>query len=134
MEPAVTWHDYVHVLLMESGHVARAAIHRVKNGRHLASTEDLTLNQEQVEALLQAFSDSTALRKDGIFLQHDEYTLTRITDGRIMVGRDARSGSGCVIFKCNTCLIVACYEDGNLPGGCYAIVTRMGDFLVENGF
>nr|KAG5714095.1 hypothetical protein BaRGS_020423 [Batillaria attramentaria] len=133
-EPVVTWHDYVHVLLMESGNVARAAIHRTKDGVSLASTDDLDLSYEQVQLLLQGFDDSTRLRKEGIWLGHEHFTLTRITDRRIMVGRDARTGAGCVIYRCVTCIIVACYEDGNHPGGCYSLITKLGDFLVDSGF
>ena len=87
-----------------------------------------------MDALVQGFEDSTRLRKEGIFLQHDHFTLTRVTDGRIMVGRDETTGFGCVIYRCGTCLLVTCYEEGNHPGGCYSLVTKLGDFLVENGF
>ncbi|XP_076462619.1 uncharacterized protein LOC143294978 [Babylonia areolata] len=132
--PAVTWEDYVHVLLMESGQVARAAIHRVKDARHLASTEDLVLDVEQVQALLQGFHDTTALRREGLWLGEDRFTLTRLTDARVLVGRDESTGFGCVIYRCKTCLLVTCYDDGNHPGACYTLVTNLGDFLVENGF
>lgn len=47
----MTWQDYVHVLLMESGNVARAAIHGTKDGQLLGCTEDLCLSPEQVRGI-----------------------------------------------------------------------------------
>ncbi|XP_025110855.1 profilin-like isoform X2 [Pomacea canaliculata] len=134
MEPAVTWQDYVHVLLMESGNVARAAIHGTKDGQLLGCTEDLCLSQEQVANLVRGFEDCTHLRTEGVQVGSETFTLTRVTDHRIMVGRDACTGGGCVIYRCDSCLIAAVYEDGNHPGGCYTLVTRLGDFLVERGY
>lgn len=132
---AVTWEDYVHTLLMESGNVARAAIHRTHDGLTLASTGDLSLDQEQVTAILRGFVDPGRLRVVGLRLGQDlRYTLTRVTDRRLMVGRDAATGNGCVLYKTNYCLIAAVYEDGNHPGGCYSLVSQLGDFLVESGF
>ncbi|KAL8577753.1 hypothetical protein ACOMHN_001622 [Nucella lapillus] len=93
-----------------------------------------SLESDQVQDLLKGFEDSTGLRREGLWLQDDRYTLTRVSDRRIMVGRDETTGFGCVLYRCQSCLIVACYEDGNHPGACYTLVTRLGDFLVDSGF
>lgn len=89
---------------------------------------------EQVANLVRGFEDCTHLRTEGVQVGSETFTLTRVTDHRIMVGRDACTGGGCVIYRCDSCLIAAVYEDGNHPGGCYTLVTRLGDFLVERGY
>ena len=52
---------------------------------------------------------------------------------RIVVGRDATTGHGCVVYKCRRCLVAVIYDDTNHPGACYNTVLQVGDFLVDNG-
>lgn len=55
-------------------------------------------------------------------------------DSTIMVGREIATGFGCVIFKCKTCLIVGVYEEGVHPGGCYNMISKVGDYLKDQGY
>jgi hypothetical protein len=88
-----------------------------------------------VTTILRGYTDATPLRVHGLWLGMGLfYTLTRVCDTRIMVGRNAATGDGCVLYRTNTTLIVAVYEEGNLPGACYTVVTKLGDFLVESGY
>lgn len=58
-QPVVTWDDYVHVLLMESGDVARAAIYLLQDGYPaLAHTQSFVISPEQVISLCVYVSES----------------------------------------------------------------------------
>lgn len=110
--------------------------------RHTTTTTTTTtammmikLTCAQVWTIVRGYTDATPLRVHGLWLGLGlSFTLTRVTDSRVMVGRNAATGDGCVMYRANTCLIVAVYEEGNLPGACYTVVTKLGDFLVESGY
>ncbi|KAK6176954.1 hypothetical protein SNE40_015155 [Patella caerulea] len=123
-----SWKDYIDALL-EKGYVSKVAIHGLKDGKRWAGCFAFDVSQTEVAELIKGFTDSSYLRQEGISLNGVKYTLTRVSEGKIMVGRDGSTGAGCVVYKCNTCLLVCVHDEGISPGGCYTVVERIGDFL-----
>ena len=79
--------------------------------------------------------DPTELRNVGLQLADIHFTLTRVTNRHcMMIGRCSATGSGCVIYKCGRCVVIATHEDAVQPGACYNAVERLGDFLAEKGY
>ena len=71
----------------------------------------------------------------GLQLAGINFTLTRLTNRyHMMIGRCSATGSGCVIYKCGRCIIIATHEDSVQPGACYSAIERLGDFLTEKGY
>ncbi|XP_035826051.1 profilin [Aplysia californica] len=127
-----SWNDYITVVLVESGHVTAAAIHSTRSGSLWAGTPNFRLSYNEIQAIEGGFMNDEQIRIHGIYLNGRHFTLSRLSEQRIMVGRDARSGHGCVVYRCRQCLVVAVYEESNHPGGCFNTVVQLGDFLLEN--
>jgi len=47
--------------------------------------------------------------------------------------RIAQGNTGVVFYKCKTCMIVSTHNDTIQPGNCKTAVSKLGDYLVENG-
>ncbi|CAC5393816.1 PFN [Mytilus coruscus] len=127
-----TWKEYVNNVLLDSGYVSRAAI-LGNDGKSWATSTGFYVSPAELREIIPAFVDSTKIRNDGIYLNNKRYTCTRM-DSTIMVGREIATGFGCVVFKCKTCLIVGVYEDGAHPGGCYNMISKIGDYLKDQGY
>ncbi|XP_071118297.1 profilin-1-like [Haliotis cracherodii] len=128
-----TWEQYICALL-EKGYVTRAAICSIKDGKRWAASPGFDVTAAEVMAIAAGFEDCGAkLREDGLCVGCAQYTLTRV-NSTTMVGRSAASGSGCVIYRCCSCFVIGVYEDCACAGGCYNIITRMGDFLRYDGY
>ena len=71
----------------------------------------------------------------GIHVADLEFTLTRLTNRScMMVGRCSATGSGCVIYKCGRCVVIATHEDAVQPGACFTAVERLGDAITDKGY
>ncbi|XP_046557033.1 profilin-1-like [Haliotis rubra] len=128
-----TWEQYIGALL-EKGYVARAAICRIKDGKRWAASPRFDVTAAEVMAIAAGFEDGGAkLRETGLCVGYTQYTLTRVNT-TMMVGRCAATGSGCVIYRCGSCFVIGVYEDSACAGGCFNIITRMGDFLRYDGY
>lgn len=120
-------------VLLESGFVSKAAIVGLQDGRKWAATHNFDVSFQEVSDIVNGFVDPSKLRLVGISLHQSVYTFTRM-DSAIMVGRDSGTGHGCVIYRCRTCLVIGVYEEGAHPGGCYNMITKLGDYLKDQGF
>ncbi|XP_033738091.1 profilin-2-like isoform X1 [Pecten maximus] len=127
-----SWREYVANVFLESGHVNRAAIVG-QDGRRWAASPAFDVTASEVQAILDGFVDSSAIRALGISLSNKRYTCTR-QDSTVMVGRDSATGFGCVIYRCKLCLIIGVYEESGHPGGCYSMLVKVGDYLKDQGY
>ncbi|XP_076462112.1 uncharacterized protein LOC143294621 [Babylonia areolata] len=79
--------------------------------------------------------DDRDLRCLGLQVADMTFTLTRLANRHsVMIGRCSATGSGCVIYRCARCVVIATHEDTVTPGTCFSAVERLGDFLVERGY
>ncbi|GFS17155.1 profilin [Elysia marginata] len=129
-----SWNDYIMVVLMESGHVSQASIQSLESGNLWAGSPDFKLSFKEIKAIQEAFNDDSPLRLQGLFAGGRPFTVTRVSGLRLLVGRDAKSGAGAIVYMCRRCLLTAVYEEGNHPGTCYNLVTQLGDYLINSGF
>lgn len=127
-----SWMEYIKSVLIDSGFVTKAAICGL-DGKLWAASDDFDIAASDIRGVLGAFVDPTELRIDGIHLGTEEYTCTR-ADGVIIAGRESTHGTGCILYKCNTCLIVGVFGEGGHPGGCYNIILKLGDYLRDNSY
>ena len=129
MPPA--WKEYVTNVLVESGYVSKAAIVG-HDGKRWATSYGFEVAATETLSIIDGYIDPSKLQNDGIRLAGKEYTYTR-SDSVVMVGRSVKTGWGCIIYKCRTCLVIGVYEEGTHPGGCFNMVTKLGDYLKDQG-
>ncbi|KAK3740871.1 hypothetical protein RRG08_011333 [Elysia crispata] len=129
-----SWNDYVTVVLMESGHVSSASVQSLESGTLWAGSPGFQLSYREVKAIQEAFNEDSPLRLQGLLVCGRPFTVTRISGLRLLVGRDAKTGAGAIVYLCRRCLLTAVYEEGNHPGTCYNLVTQLGDYLLNSGF
>lgn len=126
-----SWNDYVTTVMTDSGYVTKGAIYGNK-GRKWASSNGFEVSSEEIKTIVHGFTDPTKLCTDGIYLDGKAYTRTR-SNGETIVGRECASGSGCIIYRCHKCVIIAVHEEGAHPGGCHQLIMKLGDYLKEQG-
>ncbi|XP_059156202.1 uncharacterized protein LOC131941195, partial [Physella acuta] len=132
--PAARWDAYSHALL-EKGIVSRFAVYSRDKFREWTATRDFRLEPSEIQAIISGFDDDIKLRLHGIKIQNEAYTLTRMGMNRVMmVGRSSVDGSGCVIYLCRTCVLVALHHDGPQTSLCFNTIENIGDYLVQHGF
>lgn len=124
--------EYVTSVLIDSGFVTKAAIFGL-DGHRWAASGGFEISPNEIRDIVGAYVDPTNLMTDGIILGTDEYTCTR-ADGMIIAGRKSVQGTGCILYKCRTCLIIGVFGEGGHPGGCYNITLRLGDYLRDIGY
>ncbi|KAL8586111.1 hypothetical protein ACOMHN_065074 [Nucella lapillus] len=128
------WSDYTATLL-DRGLVSRCAIYSLKGQEWAVSHPALRLDRQQFQTIMRGFQDDRELRCVGLQVAQITFTLTRLANRHcLMVGRCSATGSGCIIYRCNRCVVIAIHEESVLPGACFSAVERLGDFLVEKGY
>lgn len=126
-----SWNEYITTVLTDSGFVTQSAIYG-RDGRKWAASKGFDVGPEELKALVCGFTDPTKLWRDGVRVGGCRYSCTRAESG-LIVGRESKEGTGCVIFRCRKCLVIAVHGEGAHPGGCYNVVTKLGDYLKEQG-
>lgn len=126
-----SWNEYISTVLTDSGFVTKAAIYG-KDSRKWAASKGFEVTTEEVRALVCCFTDPSKLRQTGVRVGGYVFTCTRAESG-LVVGRESKEGTGCVISICKTCLVIAIHGEGAHPGGCYNLVTKLCDYLKEQG-
>ena len=126
-----SWNEYISTVMTDSGFVTKGAIYGIDN-RKWASSKGFDITGEEVKALVNGFTDPAKLWTDGIKLNGREYTCTRSESG-LLVGRESTEGSGCIIYRCNKCVVIGVHEEGAHPGGCYNLIVKLGDYLKDVG-
>ncbi|XP_052774314.1 profilin-1A-like [Mya arenaria] len=126
-----SWNEYISLVLTDSGFVTNSAIYGTE-GRKWASTPGYGVTCDEIKTLVFGFIDPSKLWKDGVRVGGRTFTCTRAESG-LIVGRESTEGTGCVVFRCNKCLVIATHEEGAHPGGCYNVVTKLGEYLKEQG-
>ena len=127
-----SWNEYIGTVLSDSGHVSRSAIYGISDSRKWASSAGFDVTSDEVRSLVVGFMDPSRLWKDGVYLGGRKYTCTR-SESSLIVGRESAEGNGCVIFRCCKCLVIGTHEGEAHPGGCYSVVTKLGEYLKEHG-
>ena len=127
-----TWGDYI-LKLLERGYVTDAALHGVKDGKRWATSPEFEVLPEEAKVVVDGFVDEEKLRQNGVHIAQIKYIVT-YADSKLIVGEDASSGAGCVLFKCHTCVIIATHSKTIAAAQCQNVVERVGEFLRNKGY
>ncbi|KAL3867851.1 hypothetical protein ACJMK2_040697 [Sinanodonta woodiana] len=126
-----SWNEYINTVMLESGYVSKGAIYGI-DGKKWATSLGFELSKDDIMTLVRGFTDPIKLYTDGIRIGGRTFTCTRSESG-LIVGRESSAGHGCVVYRCNKCLVIAVHEDGAHPGGCHVTITKLGDYLRDQG-
>ncbi|XP_041359665.1 profilin-like [Gigantopelta aegis] len=128
-----TWGDYI-LKLLERGYVTDAALHDVKDGKRWATSPEFQVLPEEAVEIVNGFQDGgERLRQNGLYIAHTKYSVTH-SDSRVIVGQEDSTGTGCVLFKCQTCVIIATHSKTIAAAQCQSVVERVGEFLRNKGY
>jgi len=126
-----SWNEYISTVLTDSGFVTKGAIYG-KDGRKWATSKGFDVSQEEVKSLVCGFTDPSSVWKDGVKVAGSRFSCTR-AESALIIGRESKEGTGCVVYRCKKCIIIAVHGEGAHPGGCYNLVTKLGEYLNEQG-
>ena len=126
----MSWQAYVDDNLIASGMVTAAGIYDLQGNRGvLAGFAAQIAEVAAISGHLHA--DASGLAATGLVIAGVKYMFVRGETGEYVVGK--KGNEGVVVYKCNTCLVVAYHNDKIQPGACNMTVGKLVDFLKENG-
>ncbi|GFO40741.1 profilin [Plakobranchus ocellatus] len=127
------WETYTQTLL-EKGAVSGFGVYSTSNFHKWTGTPGFCAGPEQLCRIVSGFNDELPLRIQGIQINDVTFTFTRLgLNRRLMVGRCTASGAGCVLYLCQTCILVATCEPQQ-SSLCFTTIEKLGDFLITKNF
>ena len=127
------WEAYTQTLL-EKGAVSGFGVYSNPNFHKWTATPGFCVKPEQLRVIVSGFEDELPLRMEGIWINDTTFTFTRMgLNRRVMVGRNTATGAGCVLYLCQTCLLVATCEPQQ-SSLCFTALEKLGDFLLTKDF
>ena len=127
----MSWQAYVDTNLLASGAVTAAGIYDLQ-GNPWAYSAGFAAQVAEVAAISgHLHADANGLAATGLVIAGVKYMFVRGETGEFVIGK--KGNEGVVVYKCNTCLLVAYHDDKIQPGACNITVGKLADFLKENG-
>lgn len=124
-----TWHDYINDALLHSGHITKAGIFGLNSGETWAASEDFHVSTDVVRLLTQSFIDPSKIVPEGIPLEDTDYVCV-VHEDRLIVGRKMKRG--CILAKCNKCMIVALFDDISHAMKCQELVWKLAQYFINH--
>ena len=127
----MSWQAYVDTNLLASELVTAAGIYDLQ-GNPWAYSAGFAAQVAEVAAISgHLHADAGGLAATGLVIAGIKYMFVRGETGDFVCGK--KGNEGVVVYKCNTCLLVAYHDDKIQPGACMATVGKLADFLKESG-
>ena len=127
----MAWQAYVDTNLIATKCVTAAGIYDLQ-GNPWAYSAGFAAQIAEVAAISgHLHADASGLAATGLVIAGVKYMFVRGETGEMVVGK--KGNEGVVVYKCNTCLVVAYHNDKIQPGSCMSTVGKLADFLKENG-
>lgn len=121
-----TWQDYIDNTLLGSGFVRHAAIFGTDQVKQWACSPNFEVNLDEVKSIMLGFTEPERLLVTGIVLDDMEYTPVK-NSGDTILGK--RPGGGCILFRCDTLLVIAVYDDNVHASSCHLLMMKLREYL-----
>ena len=127
----MSWQAYIDNNLLASGMVTAASIYDLQ-GNPWAYSAGFAAQVAEVAAISgHLHADAAGLAATGLVIAGVKYMFVRGETNDFVIGKKGQEGV--VVYKCNTCLLVAYHDDKIQPGACMNAVGKLADFLKESG-
>ena len=129
-EGKMSWQAYVDTNLLASGMVTAAGIYDLQ-GNPWAYSAGFAAQVAEVAAISgHLAADPNGLAGTGFVVAGVKYMYVRGETNEYVIGK--KGAEGVMVFKCNTCVIVAYHDDKITSGACNHAVSKLADFLKES--
>ncbi|KAF9183709.1 profilin, required for normal timing of actin polymerization in response to thermal stress [Haplosporangium sp. Z 767] len=126
----MSWQTYVDNNLVGTGKVSKGAIYGL-DGSVWATSPGFNVSGDEVKSLVAAFSDSSNIAANGLFLEGVKYVYLRTVGDSIY----ARHGAtGVTLTKAKTCVLVGFYGENMQAGDCNSVVENLAQYLVSMNY
>ena len=99
--------------------LSHAAICGHDGGIWAQSADFPGLSDEELEAIMKGFEDSSYLATNGLYLGGEKYMMLAGEPGEVIRGK--KGVSGITIAKTNSALVIGVYGEGVTPGECNVV-------------
>lgn len=131
----MSWQSYVddHLLcpLPSGNSLTSAAIIGVEGSVWASSDKFPQIKQEEITAIVNAFTDSSTLAQRGLFIGGAKYFVIQGEQGIVIRGK--KGSGGVTVKKTALALVIGIYDEPVMPPECNTIVERLGDYLIDQG-
>ncbi|KAM8954488.1 profilin-4 [Pelodytes ibericus] len=114
--------------LIKTSHVEGAALIKIKEALSCTSPPRFQVPPQQVQAIIDAFKNPAAVRKEGLFFREKEYKCIRADKNSIYAKCD---GEGIVLVKTNFHILLSMYREGMYPSVCVEATEKLGSYFRE---
>ncbi|KAI7879733.1 Profilin/allergen [Lichtheimia hyalospora FSU 10163] len=126
----MSWQQYVDSNLIGTGSVSQAAIYG-HNGSQWAVSPGFQLKAEEVQEIVNGFTNPDGIRASGVHANGVKYFVLR-ADERSIYGK--KNADGICLVKTNQAVLVGVYTEGIQPGMCTKVVEGLADYLISVGY
>jgi len=126
----MSWQAYVDSNLLGSRKIARAAIHG-HDGSLWATSEGFSLSTQEINEIIAAFNDPSAIQANGIHANGVKYFALTVNN-RSIYGK--KGADGIVAVKTKQAVLIGVYIEGTQPGEANTTVEGLADYLIGVGY
>ncbi|XP_040283369.1 profilin-4 [Bufo bufo] len=114
--------------LIKTQHVESAALIKIREATALMSPPGFHLQPQQVQVIINAFRNSSVLRREGFHFLDKNYKCLRADKNSIY----AKCGNnGVIMVKTKSNILLATYRDGMYPSVCVEATEKLGSYFRE---
>lgn len=119
--------------LIKGGNCSEAAIIGLSDGSVWTVSKGLAdMDQAQTRAIISGFANSSGLQSGGIRLGGVKYMFLQSDESQIQGKKGSTAGVS--IAKCNQCVVIGVYGDGQQAGNCRKSVESIADYLKQSSY
>ncbi|KAK5988420.1 Profilin-P [Cladobotryum mycophilum] len=124
----MSWQSYVDEQLVDTHHVAKAAVVGADDGGTWASSKDFLKGGEGA-GFINLFKSPADVFAKGVVVNGVKYMGIK-GDSRSIYAK--KGATGVVLVKTETTILVAYYNETQQPGNAASTVEKLADYLIEN--
>ncbi|XP_075719964.1 profilin-4 isoform X3 [Rhinoderma darwinii] len=108
--------------LIKTQHVESAALIKIREAIALTSPPGFQLHPQQLRAIIDAFKNTPALRRDGFHFRDKNYKCIRADKNSIYAKCD---NDGVIMVKTKSNILLTTYHDGMYPSVCVEATEKL---------
>lgn len=120
--------DLLHDSLISTSHVEKCALLNIENYSVKASSIGYEITSQDIETIIDCFSNPTLARERGIFFNESNYTCLRADEDSIY----AKNGNkGLVMVHTLNHVLMGTYAENMYPSVCVEAVEKLAEYFKQ---